>query len=95
MHYCVADTDETDLKVLHWVPVMLQEDDCVSRGEVEAQPPHMGRQQQHLNGGIAVEALHYAEPLLGFHTARYSTAAMRVIGREHHKAAAPLWWGRY
>lgn len=30
------------LQVLLGVPVMLQEDDSVSRGEVEAQPSHMG-----------------------------------------------------
>ena len=57
------------LQVLHGVPVMLQEDDSVSCSEVEAQAPHMGSQQQHLNGGVAVEALHYTKSLLGLHTA--------------------------
>lgn len=50
---------------------MFQEDDGVSRGEIEAQAPHMGSQQQHLYGGITVEALHYAEALLRLHTAKH------------------------
>lgn len=48
---------------------MLQEDDSVSRCQVEPQTPNMSRQKQHLNGGVAVEALHNAEPLLSFNTA--------------------------
>lgn len=48
---------------------MLQEDDSVSCSQIQAQPPHVGGQQQHLNGGVAVEALHNAKPFLGLHTA--------------------------
>ena len=48
---------------------MLQKDNSVSGGEIEAQAPNVGGEQQNLNGGIAVEALHYTETLLGLHTA--------------------------
>lgn len=57
---------------------MLQKDDGISRGQVEAQPTNMGGQEQHLNGGITVEALHCTEPLLGFHTALYSIVWVMV-----------------
>ena len=72
--YTAEEEQDKHLQVLLGVPVMLQEDDSVSRGEVEAQPSHMGRQQQHLNGWVTVEALHYAEALLCLHTAVYKIA---------------------
>ena len=69
---------ETSLQVLHGVPVMLQEDDGISCSQVEPQAAHMGGQQQHLNGGVAVEALHYAETLLGLHTAFTSAGVSKA-----------------
>ncbi len=40
----------------------------------------MGGQQQHLNGWVAVEALHQAEPLLGLHTAMQVSNSLLRIG---------------
>ena len=80
---CQAVRWETGLQVLHGVPVVLQEDDSVSCSQVQAQPAHMGGQQQHLNGGVAVKALHNAEPLLGLHT-----ASSNMCGMAEHDAAS-------
>ncbi len=40
----------------------------------------MGGQQQHLNGWVAVEALHKAETLLGLHTAMQVSNSLTRIG---------------
>ena len=69
VHACQRVRWGTSLQVLHGVPVVLQEDDSVSCSQVQAQPAHMGGEQQHLNGGVTVEALHNTEALLGLHTA--------------------------
>ena len=51
------------LKVPLRVPIVLQEDDCVSCSQVEAQAAHMCGQQHDLYGGVAVEPLHQGKPL--------------------------------
>lgn len=51
------------LKVPLRIPIMLQEDDCVSRSQVEAQPAHVCGQQHDLYGGVAVETLHQGKAL--------------------------------
>ena len=51
------------LKVPLGIPVMLQEDDCVSRSQVEAQPAHVRGQQHDPYGRVTVETLHQGEPL--------------------------------
>ena len=50
------------LKILHGVPVVFHKDDSVGTGEVEAEAAHAGGQQQHVNGGVGVEARHQAVP---------------------------------
>ena len=40
------------LQVLHGVVVVLQEDDGVRRGQVEAQAAHVRREQHHVDGGV-------------------------------------------
>ena len=85
-HGCEGMRWETSLQVLHGVPVVLQEDDSVSCSQVQAQPAHMGGQQQHLNGGVAIEALHNSEALLGLHT-----ASSNVHGSAERDAAGRSW----
>lgn len=44
------------LEVLHWVPVMFDEDDCVCSSQTEAKAPNMGREEEKVNGWVGVEA---------------------------------------
>ena len=56
-------SNQFHLKVPLGIPVMLQEDDCVRRSQVEAQAADMRGQQHDLYGGVTVEALHQGKAL--------------------------------
>ena len=45
------------LKILHWVPVMLDEDDGVGRSQVEAESSDVRCKKENIDRGVAVESL--------------------------------------
>ncbi len=57
------------LQVLHGIPIVLQEDDCVGRSQVQAQAADCCCEQHDGDGGIAVEPLHDAKSGRGLNAA--------------------------
>lgn len=50
------------LHILHGIPVMLQKDDCVGSGQIQAKSPHPSCEQHDRNLGILIEFLNNGEP---------------------------------
>ena len=61
------------LEVVHGVPVVLQEDDGVGRGQVQAQAAHVRGQQHDGYAGVCIEALHQPEARARLHAAQAHT----------------------
>jgi len=52
------------LEILHGVVVVLQEDDGVGGGQVQAQPAHVRRQQHHVDRRVRVEPLNLRDTVV-------------------------------